>query len=107
MDMEGLTEDFKKAVTDVLIGILVGFILTIFKENILSMPNGSTWVALIELMPILFFLRDVEIIQYISYSSALGYFLTIFTIGKTFMPEWEIGLNIILLIIYIVKKIFG
>ena len=105
--MSSFSEKIKKAAIEAVVGILIGFLLNAFKENILALPNGTAWIAIIEILPILAFLKDIDIIHRIPVPSAVGYFSIIFTVGKLFMPDWEIGLNIILLIVYILKKITG
>lgn len=98
-------EEIKKSIFRTTAGMIVGYLVNIFKENLLTVPNGMAWLAIIELLPIFAFLGDIDIVQYIPLSTAIGYFFVIFSLGRLFMPEWELGLNLILLIVYVFKKI--
>ena len=103
--MESYLEKIKKSAFRTAAGIFVGYLVNIFKENLLTVPNGMVWLAIIELLPIFAFLGDIDIVQYIPLSTAIGYFFVIFSLGRLIMPEWELGLNLILLIVYVIKKV--
>jgi len=103
--MDSPIDEIKKSIRKTSIGIVIGLILSILKKFISTLPNGMAWIVIIEIAPILAFIRDVDIIQNIPLPTAIGYFLTVFCLGSFFMPEWELGLNIILFIIYVINKI--
>lgn len=101
--MESYKEKIMKSAFKTAIGIFVGYLLNISKKYILTVPNGTAWVAIIELLPILGFIGNID--QHIPLATAIGYFGVIFLLGPLFMPEYERGLNLIYLIVYILKKI--
>jgi len=88
---------------EALIGILVGFIPILLK--ILPIQNADTFIAILELLVLIVAIKSIDTIKNIPLKTAIGYFLITFTLGFLFMPEWERGIQIILLIVYIISKL--
>jgi hypothetical protein len=88
---------------EALIGILVGFIPIVLK--ILPIQDADTFIAIIELSVFIGAITKMDTVKKIPLKTAIGYFLTTFTLGFLFMPKWERGLQIILLIVYIIAKL--
>lgn len=96
---------FRDTVIETTIGIIIGAIISFLSTSIEFLPNREAIVAVIQIAPILAFIRDVEIIKNIPWTSALGYFLVVSILGPAFMLDWELGLQVILFLVYVFGKI--
>jgi len=45
--MESYLEKIKKSAFRTAVGIFIGYLANIFKENLLTVPNGIVWLAII------------------------------------------------------------
>jgi len=91
----------KEGAIEALIGILIGFIPVVIQ--ILSIPNGATYIGIIELGTVIAALNQIDSEEKIPIMYAIGYYLITYTIGWIFMPEWERGLQTISLITSVIS----
>ena len=97
---------FREGATEAVVGIVVGIIISVLMKSFAG-SIGSTIVAVIQLGAILAFLRDVELVENIPLMTGIGYFGTTLTVGQAFLEEWELGLQTILLLVFIMRKLLG
>jgi hypothetical protein len=93
----------REGAEEALFGIIIGFVPILIKA--VSFQNADTLIGILELGALIGAINSLDTIQQIPVKTALGYFIVTFTIGFLFMPEWERGLQLILLIVYIVAKL--
>jgi len=102
--LPGAEHGFKRAV----IGLILGFVLSIAVSSILSTlldETGKALAIMINLLSIIVGLTQLEKAKHWSLSYIIGYFLGLFLIGRYLMEDWELLLYMILIVGYILQKI--
>ncbi len=94
---------FSDGAREAVIGIIIGMIVTVIFMLPLEIPNAPSILGALHIITFIGLINKIETIKNIPWRTAAGYFLVIFSLGSIFMPQWEIDLHFVLLLVYIIS----